>query len=145
MQATFPGVEFLRILFRFKKRKENSSLYVHVLIKRQIRRFHVVVVKWTSKKCSKKHDARAELVFWSLNLLFFEVVVTVVVAPYNIQSRTRGLATWHVQNANKWNTNKRAYKQTWKSFSCIISWEKFFRNAAQTYRWKDANPFSTDW
>ena len=23
-QATFPGVEFLRILFRFKKRKENS-------------------------------------------------------------------------------------------------------------------------
>ena len=34
VQATFPGVEFLRILFRFKKRKENSSLYVHVLHKR---------------------------------------------------------------------------------------------------------------
>ena len=33
MQATFPGVEFLRILFRFKKRKENSSSYVHVLHK----------------------------------------------------------------------------------------------------------------
>ena len=30
MQATFPGVEFLRILFRFEKRKENSSSYVHV-------------------------------------------------------------------------------------------------------------------
>ena len=30
MQATFPEVEFLRISFRFKKRKENSS-YVHVL------------------------------------------------------------------------------------------------------------------
>ena len=30
MQATFTGVEFLRILFRFKKRKENSSSYVHV-------------------------------------------------------------------------------------------------------------------
>ena len=29
----FPGVEFLRILFRFKKTKENSSLYVHVLHK----------------------------------------------------------------------------------------------------------------
>ena len=27
----FPGVEFLRILFKFKKRKENSSSYVHVL------------------------------------------------------------------------------------------------------------------
>ena len=29
----FPGVEFLRILFKFKKRKENSSSYVHVLHK----------------------------------------------------------------------------------------------------------------
>ena len=27
----FPGVEFLRILFKFKKRKENSSSYVHFL------------------------------------------------------------------------------------------------------------------
>ena len=33
MQATFPGVEFLRILFRFKKGKENLSSYVHVLHK----------------------------------------------------------------------------------------------------------------
>ena len=40
-------------------------------IKRQIRRFYVVVVQWTSKKCTKKRDARAELLFWSLNLLFF--------------------------------------------------------------------------
>ena len=29
----FPGFEFLRILFSFKKRKENSSSYVHVLCK----------------------------------------------------------------------------------------------------------------
>ena len=28
MQATFPEVEFLTILFRFKKRKQNSSSYV---------------------------------------------------------------------------------------------------------------------
>ena len=40
-------------------------------IKRQIRRFHVVVVQWTSKKCTKKCDAGAELLFWSWNLLFF--------------------------------------------------------------------------
>ena len=33
MQATFPGVEFFRISFRIKKRKENSSSYVHVLHK----------------------------------------------------------------------------------------------------------------
>ena len=48
-------------------------------IKRQIRSFRVVVVKWTSKKCTEKRDASAELLFWSLNLLFFEVVVVVVV------------------------------------------------------------------
>ena len=35
-------------------------------IKRQIRRFHVVFVQLTSKKCTKKRDARAELLFWSL-------------------------------------------------------------------------------
>ena len=29
MQATFPGVEFLRILFKFKKRKQNSWWHVH--------------------------------------------------------------------------------------------------------------------
>ena len=40
-------------------------------MKRPIRRFHVVVVQWTSKKCTKKRDARAELLFWSLKLLFF--------------------------------------------------------------------------
>ena len=33
MQVTFPGVEFSRILFRFKNRKENSSSYVHLLQK----------------------------------------------------------------------------------------------------------------
>ena len=36
--------------------------------KRRIRRFHVVVVQWTSKKCTKKRDARAELLFWSSSL-----------------------------------------------------------------------------
>ena len=33
MQATFPGVEFSRILFRLKKIKGNLSYYVHVLHK----------------------------------------------------------------------------------------------------------------
>ena len=44
-------------------------------IKRQIRRFHVVVVQWTSKKCTKKRDARAQLLFWSLNLLFLKLPI----------------------------------------------------------------------
>ena len=46
-------------------------------IKRRIGRFHVVVVQWTSKKCTEKRDARAELLFWSWNELFFDVVVVV--------------------------------------------------------------------
>ena len=37
-----------------------------------------MVVQWTSHECTKKHDARAELLFWSLNLLFFVEVVVVV-------------------------------------------------------------------
>ena len=80
MQVTFPGVELLRILLKFKKRKENSSLKSTSSIKRQIRKFRVVVVQWMSKTCTKKHDVRAQLLFWSLNLLFFEVVVVVIVA-----------------------------------------------------------------
>ena len=31
------------------------------------------------KEITRKHDARAELLFWSLNLLCFEVIVVVVV------------------------------------------------------------------
>lgn len=43
-----------------------------VSLKRGIRRFHVVVrVQWTSKKCTKKCDASAEL-------MFFDVVVAFV-------------------------------------------------------------------
>ena len=34
-------------------------------IKRRIGSFYVVVVQWTSKKCTKKRDARAELLFCS--------------------------------------------------------------------------------
>ena len=48
MQATFPGVEFVRTLFKFKKSKENSLSYVHVLHKRSnsevSRRGHAVDV-----------------------------------------------------------------------------------------------------
>ena len=58
------GVEFLRT--SKKREKENTSSYVQVL-------HH-----WTSKKCTKKLDARAELLFCSWNVLFFDVVVVVV-------------------------------------------------------------------
>ena len=48
-----------------------TNLYLDLSIKRQIRMFQVLVVQWTSKKWTKKRDTRAELLFWSLNLLFF--------------------------------------------------------------------------
>ena len=79
MQATFPWIEFLRILFKLKKRRKIRCRMSTSSIKREIRRFQVVVVQWTSKKCTKNSDAPAELLFWSLNLLFFEVIVVVVV------------------------------------------------------------------
>ena len=34
-------------------------------VKRRFGRFDVEVVQWTSKKCTKQRDARAELLFWS--------------------------------------------------------------------------------
>ena len=46
--------------------KLKKKFLVVCSIKRQIRKFHVVVVQWTSKKCTEKRDTRAELLFWSL-------------------------------------------------------------------------------
>ena len=80
MRATFHGGEFLRFYSSAKRGRKIRRRMSTSSIKRQIRRFHVVVVQWMSKKCTKKRDARAELLFWSLNLLFFEVVVVVAVA-----------------------------------------------------------------
>ena len=63
------------ILKDFIQFQKQEGKFVAVLftssIKRQIRRFHVVIVQWTSRKWTKKRDARAELLFWSLKLLFF--------------------------------------------------------------------------
>ena len=59
---TFPGVEFLRDSSSKRGRKIRRRMSTSSII-RQIRRFHVVVVPWTSKRCTKKRDARAELLF----------------------------------------------------------------------------------
>ena len=63
------------ILKDFIQFQKQEGKFVAVLftssIKRQIRRFHVVIVQWTSRKWTKKRGARAELLFWSLKLLFF--------------------------------------------------------------------------
>ena len=47
-------------------------------IKRRIRRFHFIVVQWTSKKCTKKLDAREATVVFMLKPMVFDVVVVVV-------------------------------------------------------------------
>ena len=52
------------ILKDFIQVQKDEGKFVVAFIKRQIRRFHVVVAQWTSKKCTKKRDARAELLFW---------------------------------------------------------------------------------
>ena len=50
----------------FKKRREDSSSS----IKRRIRRFHVVVVQWTSEKCDQNHDHTCKaVVLFNLSLL----------------------------------------------------------------------------
>ena len=74
MSRVTPGVEFSNALSRFRKRKKKSSS------KHRVRRFHVVQVQWTSKKCTKKRDTRAKLLFGSQNHLFFDVVVIIVAA-----------------------------------------------------------------
>ena len=42
--------------------------------------FHVVVLQRTAKKCTKVQNARAQLLFCSLNLLFGDALVAVAVA-----------------------------------------------------------------
>ena len=50
----------------FKKRREDSPSS----IKRRIRRFHVVVVQWTSEKCNQNHDHTCKaVVLFNLSLL----------------------------------------------------------------------------
>ena len=43
------------------------------LRQRRIRSFHVVVLQRTTAKCTKNYNARARLLFTSLNLLFSNV------------------------------------------------------------------------
>ena len=44
--------------------------------------FHVVVLQRTAKKCTKSYNARAQLLFCSLNLLFSDVAVAVAVVVF---------------------------------------------------------------
>ena len=71
-----------------KLRKKNKilSLLVYVLHKTRNKTFSRRSRAKTGKKCTKKCDARAKLLFCLLNLLFFNVLVAVRVvgsqSPY---------------------------------------------------------------
>ena len=84
----FSGVDFLGTAFKFRRTKRNSSRRLFASsIKRAVRHFDVVVVQWRQRNVQKKRDARANLLFFLINLLLFDVLVTVAVvfarAPSN--------------------------------------------------------------
>ena len=49
---------------------------------------HVVVLQRTAKKCTKNHNARAQPLLSSLNLLFSDVAVAVAVVLFSIKLPT---------------------------------------------------------
>ena len=71
---------------------------------------------WTAKKCTKKHDARAALLFWLLNLLLFW--------RSRCRRRRRIFRSLLFRAAN-------AFRVTW-------SWRVRHRNALTEIAWEDA-------
>ena len=65
----------MNLKHNFKK----LAVVVHVLQTTQNWSFHVVVLQRTAKKCTKNYNARAEPLFFSLDLLFSDVPVHVAV------------------------------------------------------------------
>ena len=75
-KANPPGVEILGSLSRFRRRNRISSSLVSSSIKCKIRHFHVAVVQ-KRQRCTKKCEARAKLLFFLPNLLFFDFLVAI--------------------------------------------------------------------
>ena len=84
----FTGVEFLETAVKFRKRKKNLPSCVYVLHKTPHQDISRASRAVAAKKCTKKCNARAELLFWLISLSFFEVLVAVGVvvakAPWKI-------------------------------------------------------------
>ena len=59
----FPGAEFLETAPKFRKRKKNSSACIYVLHKTSHQEISRPSRSVTAKKCTKKCNARAELLF----------------------------------------------------------------------------------
>ena len=71
MQAISFWAEFLRIIFKFRKRQKILPSLVYVLHKTWNWAFSRRSRAVTVKKCTKKRDARAELLFCLFNQLLF--------------------------------------------------------------------------
>ena len=70
MQANSFWAEFLRIIFKFRKKQKISRRLFTSFIKREFRHFSLVVAV-PVKKSINKRDARAELLFCLFNQLLF--------------------------------------------------------------------------
>ena len=75
-KANPPGVEILGSLSRFRRRNRISPSLVLFSIKCKIKPFHVAVVQ-KRQRCPKKFEASAKLLFFLLNLLLFDCLVTI--------------------------------------------------------------------
>ena len=107
--ASCPRVEFIRAVSKLKKffkKNENLRLVFTSLVKRRKRKFDVLVVcTVTAKKCSKKRDAHAKLLFCLVNplpfLTFFFAVTVIVTNRWNrhplcwIFSKISYIHSWH--------------------------------------------------
>ena len=85
--------------------KENTKMYPPSFTFSKIRRtwlFHFVVLQRTAKKCTKIYNARAQLLFCSLNLLFCSVLVAVAVV---VCLRSRPLR----YNEDEWSLKENDY------------------------------------
>ena len=80
MLVKFPRVKFVGTAPKFRKRKKNSSSCVYVLHKTSHQEISRPSRAVTAKKCTKKCNARAELLFWLLSLLLLLTFSRVAVA-----------------------------------------------------------------
>ena len=71
MWANPPGAEFGGTYPSSEREIKFHHCLFTYSIKCEIRHFHVVVMQKRAKKCTKKRDAHAKLLFWLWNLLFF--------------------------------------------------------------------------
>ena len=77
LQANPPKAEFQGTIFKLRKRNKISSLLVYVLHKTRNQALSRRSRAKTGKKCTKKCDVRAKLLFCLLKLLFVDVLVAV--------------------------------------------------------------------